>query len=319
MRSPASMRATESPPQESILPCQPQITQHKTRRRVARLWISPGPLSSSPTRPPVPVPPSWGTTTRGSGHAQGRCEPGHRGRQGLRGDHPRVTSAPRARDSGRVGGDAGEPETVGRRYFLVDPLDGTKEFIKKRSDFTVNIALIEQGLPRFGLVYAPARRCLRDGRPPANGHRGRAFAQRQRAWISPSYPQKRLTVRTADPSGLTALVSRRISIPRPKPSSPSSRSPSAPTQDRPSSFWRSRGARPTSIPVSARPWSGTRRRGMPCSKQPAARSVMPCGDPLRYGKTASGLRNPSFIAWGQRTAGARKGGQPLFSNCLSKS
>ena len=43
------------------------------------------------------------------------------------------------------------------RFFLVDPLDGTKEFIKKRSDFTVNIALIEGGRPRFGLVYAPAR------------------------------------------------------------------------------------------------------------------------------------------------------------------
>ena len=46
------------------------------------------------------------------------------------------------------------------RFFLVDPLDGTKEFIKKRSDFTVNIALIEDGAPRFGLVYAPARALL---------------------------------------------------------------------------------------------------------------------------------------------------------------
>ena len=46
------------------------------------------------------------------------------------------------------------------RFFLVDPLDGTKEFINKRSDFTVNIALIEDGVPRFGLVYAPAKRLL---------------------------------------------------------------------------------------------------------------------------------------------------------------
>ncbi|MGH6833383.1 MAG: 3'(2'),5'-bisphosphate nucleotidase CysQ family protein [Methyloceanibacter sp.] len=46
------------------------------------------------------------------------------------------------------------------RFFLVDPLDGTKEFIKKRSDFTVNIALIEERRPRFGLVYAPARALL---------------------------------------------------------------------------------------------------------------------------------------------------------------
>ena len=41
-------------------------------------------------------------------------------------------------------------------FFLVDPLDGTKEFINARDEFTVNIALIERGAPVFGLVYAPA-------------------------------------------------------------------------------------------------------------------------------------------------------------------
>ncbi|MEP1447223.1 MAG: 3'(2'),5'-bisphosphate nucleotidase CysQ [Paraglaciecola sp.] len=40
-------------------------------------------------------------------------------------------------------------------YWLVDPLDGTKEFIKKNGEFTVNIALIENGVPVFGVVYAP--------------------------------------------------------------------------------------------------------------------------------------------------------------------
>lgn len=42
------------------------------------------------------------------------------------------------------------------RFFLVDPLDGTKEFIKKNDEFTVNIALIEDGIPVLGSVYAPA-------------------------------------------------------------------------------------------------------------------------------------------------------------------
>jgi len=42
------------------------------------------------------------------------------------------------------------------RYWLVDPLDGTKEFIKRNGEFTVNIALIEQGRPIIGVVYAPA-------------------------------------------------------------------------------------------------------------------------------------------------------------------
>lgn len=43
------------------------------------------------------------------------------------------------------------------RFFLVDPLDGTKEFVKRGGDFTVNIALIEKGAPIAGVVYAPAR------------------------------------------------------------------------------------------------------------------------------------------------------------------
>jgi 3'(2'), 5'-bisphosphate nucleotidase len=43
-----------------------------------------------------------------------------------------------------------------RRFWLVDPLDGTKEFIKRRAEFTVNVALIENGEPVFGVVEAPA-------------------------------------------------------------------------------------------------------------------------------------------------------------------
>ena len=42
------------------------------------------------------------------------------------------------------------------RYWLIDPLDGTKEFIKKNGEFTVNIALVDNGEPVWGVVYAPA-------------------------------------------------------------------------------------------------------------------------------------------------------------------
>lgn len=52
---------------------------------------------------------------------------------------------------------AGRIPEVGTAFFLVDPLDGTKEFIKKGTDFTVNIGLIENGTPTLGVVYAPAR------------------------------------------------------------------------------------------------------------------------------------------------------------------
>jgi 3'(2'), 5'-bisphosphate nucleotidase len=48
------------------------------------------------------------------------------------------------------------PDISGGRFWLVDPLDGTKEFISRNGEFTVNIALIERGVPVLGVVYAPA-------------------------------------------------------------------------------------------------------------------------------------------------------------------
>lgn len=51
---------------------------------------------------------------------------------------------------------AGDIPEIGDTFFLVDPLDGTKEFVNKRGEFTVNIALIEHGRPVMGVVFAPA-------------------------------------------------------------------------------------------------------------------------------------------------------------------
>jgi 3'(2'), 5'-bisphosphate nucleotidase len=48
-------------------------------------------------------------------------------------------------------------------YFLVDPLDGTKEFIRGGDDYTVNIGLIERGIPKLGVVFAPATGRLHGG------------------------------------------------------------------------------------------------------------------------------------------------------------
>lgn len=45
-------------------------------------------------------------------------------------------------------------------YFLIDPLDGTKEFIKRNGEFTVNIAYIKNGVPKLGVVYAPVKDIL---------------------------------------------------------------------------------------------------------------------------------------------------------------
>ncbi len=52
---------------------------------------------------------------------------------------------------------AGDVPEVNDQFWLVDPLDGTKEFISRNGEFTVNIALIRNGAPALGVVYAPAK------------------------------------------------------------------------------------------------------------------------------------------------------------------
>lgn len=48
------------------------------------------------------------------------------------------------------------PDVSGGRFWLIDPLDGTREFLSRNGEFTVNIALIENGVPVAGVVHAPA-------------------------------------------------------------------------------------------------------------------------------------------------------------------
>ncbi len=84
------------------------------------------------------------------------------------------------------------------RFWLVDPLDGTKEFIKRNGEFTVNIALIEDGLPVLGVVYVPAQDKLYFGSTSGGG-----FVQQGQEQPVP------IQVRVADPgAGLTVVMSR---------------------------------------------------------------------------------------------------------------
>lgn len=66
----------------------------------------------------------------------------------------------------------GNVPECGSRFFLVDPLDGSKEFIARNGEFTVNIALIEDGVPVVGVVYAPAIGRVWWGRAPSDAFVG---------------------------------------------------------------------------------------------------------------------------------------------------
>ncbi len=83
-------------------------------------------------------------------------------------------------------------------FFIVDPLDGTKEFIKRRGEFTVNIALVENGVPTRGAVYAPAI-----GRMFVTDAQGRAFETRPDG----SDPRP-LRVSTPDNAALRVVASK---------------------------------------------------------------------------------------------------------------
>jgi 3'(2'), 5'-bisphosphate nucleotidase len=85
----------------------------------------------------------------------------------------------------------------GRTHFLVDPLDGTREFVNRRGDFTVNIALIENGVPVAGVVYAPAI-----GRLFRTDHKIDAVEE------SPNGGKTGLRVAEADNAALRVVASR---------------------------------------------------------------------------------------------------------------
>ena len=73
-----------------------------------------------------------------------------------------------------------------QRYWLVDPLDGTKEFIKRNGEFTVNIALIDHGKPILGVVYAPVMNVMYS-------------AAEGKAWKEECGVRKQIQVRDARP------------------------------------------------------------------------------------------------------------------------
>jgi 3'(2'), 5'-bisphosphate nucleotidase len=99
---------------------------------------------------------------------------------------------------------AGHVPVIADRFFLVDPLDGTREFVSRRDEFTVNIALVEAGQPVLGVVYAPARRELYWGDVRA-GKAGHIDADPDGTMPSMG---SAIQARQAPAQGLTAVASR---------------------------------------------------------------------------------------------------------------
>ncbi len=96
---------------------------------------------------------------------------------------------------------AGRVPAIGEKFFLVDPLDGTKEFVKRNGEFTVNIGLIENGIPVAGVVLAPVLKRI------YVAAQGRAWSGPVDADCSNAMDLARMTVRQA-PDAPVAVASR---------------------------------------------------------------------------------------------------------------
>jgi len=102
----------------------------------------------------------------------------------------------------------GRIPALGERYFVVDPLDGTKEFLKRNGEFTVNIALVENGRPVEGVVLAPATGATflggRDGAFAGTIVDG-AFADRRQIHTRPQGPLRIVASRSHGHEALATL------------------------------------------------------------------------------------------------------------------
>ena len=186
------------------------------------------------------------------------------------------------------------PNVEGKQFFLVDPLDGTKEFINRRDDFTVNIALIDSGVPVAGIVYAPARSVAYTGTD--------SFAEKLE--ISPELAiasRTRIGCRKRG-DALTAVASRSHNSPE--------------TEE----FLRQQGISSTTsvgsslkfclvaegvadvYPRFGRTMEWDTAAGDAVLRAAGGLTVNPDGSPFRYGKTKqahdSDFANGNFIAWG---------------------
>ncbi len=93
----------------------------------------------------------------------------------------------------------GEVPATGRRFWLVDPLDGTREFVSRNGEFTVNLALVVDGEPLLGVVLAPAL-----------GAKGRLFAgaRGQGAWLDDDQGRRAIACRREAGIGAVVACSR---------------------------------------------------------------------------------------------------------------
>jgi 3'(2'), 5'-bisphosphate nucleotidase len=192
---------------------------------------------------------------------------------------------------------AGRLPTLGSEFFLVDPLDGTREFIAQRGEFTVNIALVRDGAPVFGIVYAPACDELYVTLAPDAAAMAKV-APREGPVTLAEVGLAPIRTRAPDPSALVALASR--SHATPDTETFLARFPIASRTNAGSSLKFCAIARGAAdiYPRLSRTMAWDTAAGHAVLAAAGGSVTTLDGEPLRYGNTLAALCNPSFVAWG---------------------
>lgn len=191
---------------------------------------------------------------------------------------------------------AGRIPDHGARFALVDPLDGTREFINRNGEFTVNIAIVEHGRPVMGVVYAPARE--------------RLFVADtfDHAWQADAAPgadvpatREPLKIRRAPEAGLTAVASK--SHRSPDTDAFLTGYPVTETVGAGSSlkFCLIAAGEADLYPRLGRTMEWDTAAGHAVVEAAGGRVLAIDGTPLLYGKAERGYDNPHFVVYGDVT------------------
>jgi len=192
---------------------------------------------------------------------------------------------------------AGHLPEHGSRFALVDPLDGTKEFINKRGEFTVNIAIIEHGRPIMGVVYAPALDRLFVAEGPDTAWQASA---RPGGEVPPGPARTPLAIRRA-PVELTAIASKSHRSPETDDFLGRYRIGEVISAGSSLKFCLVAAGEADLYPRMGRTMEWDTAAGQAVAEAAGARVLCEDGTPLLYGKRARGYDNPHFIVYGDVT------------------
>ena len=188
---------------------------------------------------------------------------------------------------------AGHIPAAASTFVLVDPLDGTREFISRNGEFTVNIALIENGAPIAGAVYAPVLAALWHGGAKAQGATVAPGAR-----LAGASEHRTLHVRPTPAEGMTALASRSHGDKRTE-----AFLAGLPIRERIAAGSSLKFCRIAEGGADVYPRFGPTMEWDTAAGDAVLRAAggitcTPEGTPLRYGKAGDGYRNGAFVAWG---------------------